>query len=72
MKTYKAKTIALPGIEEVQGELYADVNKDTLEVTGKYYLREHFGRVTDKEIIVCHTDYMIDINTLEEVVDERE
>ncbi len=72
MKTYKAKTIALPGIEEVQGELYADVNKDTLEVTGKYYLREHFGKVMDKEIVVCHTDYMIDINTLEEVVDERE
>ena len=71
MKTYKAKTVALPGVDEVQGELYADVDKVTLQETGKYYLREHFGKVMDKEILVCHTDYMIDINTLEEVDDDE-
>lgn len=72
MRTYKAKTVALPGIDEVQGELYTDVNKETLETTGKYYLREHFGKVMNKEIVICHTDYIIDINTLQEVSDEGE
>lgn len=72
MKVYRGKPIALPTIEEVEGELYVAVNKEDLSSTEKYYLRQHFATVEDGKIKTDYNDYLVDKTTLQEVEDEFE
>ena len=72
MKVYRGKPIALPTVEEVEGELYVAVNKEDLSSTGKYYLRQRFATVADGEIKLDYNDYLVDTTTLQEVEDEFE
>lgn len=72
MKTYKAKPLALPFIDEVQGYLYTNaVEQENGELvsTGEYYLRNYYSTydTSDFSVILNHVDYKIDEKTLEEV-----